>query len=120
MDIGDIIMDYLKEHNLSAREFARKCGLSNTYISQIINGEKKNPSLDAFKSIAIKMGYSVQPLFDMVDDSQLFNVGNSENKNLLLTDRLEIDLVSGYRTAPEYIRDAINSLLGLQKEKALL
>ena len=48
MNIGDIITDYLKEHKLSAREFARKCGLSNTYISQIINCKKKNPSLDAF------------------------------------------------------------------------
>ena len=59
------------------------------------------------------MGYSVQQLFDMVDDSQLFNVGNYENKNLLLTDQLEIDLVSGYRTAPKHIKDAINSLLSL-------
>lgn len=113
MNLGDIIMDYLEEHNLSAREFAKKCGLSNTYISQIINGEKKNPSLDAFKLIAINMGYSVQQLFDMVDDNQLFNVGNHENKNLLLTDKLEIDLVTGYRTAPKYIRNAINSLLSL-------
>ena len=59
------------------------------------------------------MGYSVQQLFDMVDDSQLFNVGNSENKNLLLTDQSEIDLVAGYRTAPQNIKDAINSLLSL-------
>lgn len=32
MKIGDIIKNYRKENNLTLREFAKKCGLSYTYI----------------------------------------------------------------------------------------
>ncbi len=74
MKIGEIVKNYVVEHNISAREFAKKANLSNTYISNLINGSDKNPSLEAMKKIASAMGVSSQELFDSCDGDQLFSI----------------------------------------------
>ena len=63
MKIGEIIKNYTTEHNISLREFSRKANLSNTYISNLVNGEDKNPSLEAISKIAAAMGITSQQLF---------------------------------------------------------
>ena len=70
MKLGEILKQYAEEHNLSYREFARKAGLSNTYITNIVNKPNSNPSLDALKSIAKVMGIPSATLFGMLDDDQ--------------------------------------------------
>ena len=74
MKIGEIIKNYTTEHNISIREFSRKANLSNTYISNLVNGEDKNPSLEAISKIAAAMGITSQQLFDCVDGDQEFAV----------------------------------------------
>lgn len=74
MKIGDIIKSYTTEHSISLREFSRKANLSNTYISNLVNGEDKNPSLEAISKIAAAMGMTSQQLFDCVDGEQTFAV----------------------------------------------
>ena len=37
MKLSEIIIDYRKRMNISQREFSRRCGLSNSYISFIEN-----------------------------------------------------------------------------------
>ena len=44
-----IILDYCSEHNLMPIEFARKCELSKSYISKIIN--------EKFGSVGISLTY---------------------------------------------------------------
>ena len=41
MKIGDLIQKYRAEHDMSQRQFAIMCGLSNGYISMLEKG--KNP-----------------------------------------------------------------------------
>ena len=72
-----MIKHYIEEHDISVREFARKSNLSNTYISNIINNDNSNPSLDAFKNIASVMGYTTLQLFQALDDNQIFNINSS-------------------------------------------
>ena len=79
MKLGDIVKKYSEEHSLSYREFARKAGLSNTYITNIVNKPNSNPSLDALKSIASVMGISSVRLFEMLDDDQIFELKAPSN-----------------------------------------
>ncbi|MEE1449664.1 XRE family transcriptional regulator [Faecalitalea cylindroides] len=74
MKLGEIIKKYISEHDISVREFARKSNLSNTYISNIVNGSDKNPSLDVLGKIAKAMGLSSQQLFDCLDGEQAFAI----------------------------------------------
>jgi repressor LexA len=74
MKLGEIIKNYISEHDISVREFARKSNLSNTYISNIVNGSDKNPSLDVLGKIAKAMGLSSQQLFDCLDGEQTFAI----------------------------------------------
>ena len=78
MKLSEIIKTYINEHGISAREFARKSNLSNTYISNMLNGSDKNPSLDALGKIANAMGMSSQKLFDCLDGDQMFSINNGD------------------------------------------
>ena len=77
MKLSDVIRSYITEHQISAREFARKANLSNTYISNMLNGSDKNPSLDALGKIAAAMGMTSQNLFDRLDGDQMFSINNT-------------------------------------------
>ena len=74
MKLSDLIREYRDRMDMSQREFSRKCGLSNTYISFI---EKENnpktgrpliPTLEQYKKIADGMDITVQELFERLDN----------------------------------------------------
>lgn len=73
MKLSEIIIDYRTRMNISQREFSRRCGLSNSYISFIENeknprtGKPLIPTLEQYKKIATGMGMSLQKLFEMLD-----------------------------------------------------
>ena len=70
MKLGDIIIEYREQNNLSQREFARRCGLSNSLISIIEKGynpqtgKEISPDLETYASIAKVMGISMHTLFE--------------------------------------------------------
>lgn len=74
MKLGEFVVKYRTEHDLSQRKFAEECGLSNGYISMIeksLNpqtGTKITPSLPALKKLATGMRLSVSALLEEVDD----------------------------------------------------
>lgn len=78
MKLGDIILNYRREHSLSQRQFAAKCrGLTNGYISMIENGLNPNnnkpivPSLPKLKLLANGMDITLDDLLAMMDDSSV-------------------------------------------------
>lgn len=83
MFLGDIILKYRKDNQLSQREFAKKCGLSHTYIAalekniDIRSGKPITPTLDAFKSICIGMNIGTQELLNVLDEGQEFTITSS-------------------------------------------
>lgn len=85
MKIGEYINNYLLENQMSQRQFAKQCGLSNGYISMLINnvnpktGKPMIPSISALLSIANGMGITLDELINNTDD---IKVDISVAKNL--------------------------------------
>ena len=76
MTIGTIIENYQKEHMMSEREFARKCGLSHTHINSLkkgvtTGGKKFTPSIDTIRKVAAAMGISTQSLLMSAEDLEI-------------------------------------------------
>ena len=74
MKLSNIVIDYRKRMQISQREFARRCDLSNSYISFIENeynprtGKPIVPTIEQYQKIANGMQISVQQLFELLDD----------------------------------------------------
>lgn len=78
MFLGDLIKEYRRINNLSLRDFAKKCGLSHTYISAL----EKNidprtskpiaPTLDTVKYVSKGMNMPIEDILKLLDDKQEF------------------------------------------------
>lgn len=74
MKLGDLIREYRESHDLSQRQFAALCDLSNGYISILEKGVNPNtgrpvtPTLPQLKKIATGMHITLSELFERVDD----------------------------------------------------
>ena len=74
MKLSSIVIDYRKRMQISQREFARRCGLSNSYISFIENeynprtGKPIVPTLEQYQKIASCMDMTVHQLFELLDE----------------------------------------------------
>ena len=77
MTLGNLIQDFRKERDLSQRQFASKCSLSNGYIAMLERGfnPKTNqpitPTIVALKKLANGMGMSLSDLINKCDDMQV-------------------------------------------------
>lgn len=84
MLLGDIIKQYRCEHNLSQRDFAKKCELSHTYIAALEkkvdsrSGKKIAPTVDAVKNISKGLNMPLQELLNIIDDEQEFIVNQNK------------------------------------------
>ena len=85
MRIGEVIDKYIKDNKMSQRQFAKKCGMSNGYISMLIKNTNPHsekpivPSLTALLLISKALGISLDELLEITDD---LNVDISAKKNL--------------------------------------
>ncbi len=74
MKLGDLIREYREKQNISQRQFADRCGLSNGYISIIEKGVNPNtgrpvtPTLPQLSKIAKGLNLSVMEMFEIVED----------------------------------------------------
>lgn len=74
MKLGDLIKAYRDAHELSQRQFANQCELSNGYISILekgINpstGKPITPTLPQMKKLADGMSMTLSDLFEKIDD----------------------------------------------------
>ena len=82
MKLGDLIRSYRDSHDLSQRQFALRCDLSNGYISILEKGINPNtqrpvtPTIPQLKKLADGMGISLSELFEQVDDMPIDFGGN--------------------------------------------
>ena len=80
MILGDLIKEYRINNKLSLRDFARRCGLSHTYISALEKnidprtGKPIAPTLDTIKYISKGMNLSIEEILKMLDDEQEFKM----------------------------------------------
>ncbi len=74
MKLGDLIKKYREQHDLSQRQFAMSCGLSNGYISMLEKGRNPKtgrpvtPTLLQLKKLADGMGTTMMDMLEQVDD----------------------------------------------------
>ncbi|MBQ8356206.1 MAG: helix-turn-helix domain-containing protein [Clostridia bacterium] len=77
MEIGKLIKAFREKQNMSQRQFATSCGVSNGYISMLEEGKnpKTNepivPSVSTMKKIATAIGISLNELMDAVDEMDI-------------------------------------------------
>ena len=77
MTIGEVIKEYREKNDISQRQFAKMCGVSNGYISMVERahhprtGEPITPSISALKSIASAMHLTLNELLILADDMQI-------------------------------------------------
>lgn len=116
MKLSELIINYRAEHDLSQRQFAAECGLSNGYISMIEREnnpktkEKVVPTLVALQKLAKGMHMTLTDLLVTIDDmpikiiAEKTPVPDSENG-------LDVEIVSLLlRLSPEKKREAISYL----------
>ena len=83
MKLSAIITDYRSRMQISQREFARRCDLSNSYISFIENemnpktGRPMVPTLEQYQKIASGMDMTVQQLFELLDEDSPVDLHSS-------------------------------------------
>ena len=83
LKIGGLVKEYREKNNLSQREFAKRCGVSNGYISMLEEGKnpKTNepivPALATYAKIAKALGITVNDLFVKMDDAPI-TIGNKQ------------------------------------------
>lgn len=122
MTLQELITSYLTERNLSQRQFATQCGLSNGYISMIVRGENPKthqpimPTLPKLKQLASGMGISLSELFTSVDDMPIDFVPDTEkNPTPDIEDGKYMEFMRLFKQLPEseqqIVIDLIKSLL---------
>lgn len=62
--IGERITDLCKENNLSVNRLASICGLRQSTLSNILNGNSKNPTISSIKTICDGLEISLADFFD--------------------------------------------------------
>lgn len=102
MTLKDLIMEYRSEHDLSQRQFAATCGLSNGYISMLEKGQNPStklpvtPTLPKLKQLAAGMGMTLTDLLVKVDDMPVELVlEDEESKKLVpeIEDELDAEIM---------------------------
>lgn len=130
MKLSNVITDYRKQMQISQREFARRCGLSNSYISFIENeynprtGKPIVPTLEQYQKIASGMGLTVHELFERLDeDSPVdLHVSDAPNAPIVIPDSKMFLKVMENMSVADYdlVIDAYNRTYNKMKEKGLI
>lgn len=122
MTLGDLVKDYRTMHDLSQRQFASLCGLSNGYISLLEKGlnpktEKPiTPTIPQLCKLAEGMGMTVNDLLEKVDDMPI-DLGESVPMLSRFTPDLtpeEADLLHKYRALDESGRGRVLNVLNYE------
>ena len=120
MKISEIIQNYRHYNDMSQRELARRCDLSNTYISFLekeVNpktGQEIEITLTQYKKLADGMGISINTLFEMLGDDAPVSLAMPADE---LSDD-EHRFLSAYRAADDRAReDALKTLLDHPRKK---
>ena len=88
MKLGEFIKQYRSENDISQRQFALRCNISNGYISMLEEGKRPKtnepvvPTINTIRKIAEAMGMSAHELIAIVDDMPI-NITSSLNDDFL-------------------------------------
>lgn len=102
MELNEYLNKYLIGHDMSIREFAKKCGISHTYIANIVNdktgrGTRPVLSYQKIKQIARGMGVDINDFLAEIDVD--IKWGKQEALSIISED--EIELINLWRSASD-------------------
>lgn len=110
MKLSAVLSGYRSRMQISQREFARRCGLSNSYISFIENefnprtGRPIVPTIEQYQKLAAGMDMSVQQLFELLDEDspvELHQAPVEETADLQLDDDIRVFVRDFSKLTPE-------------------
>ena len=110
MKLSAVLSGYRSRMQISQREFARRCGLSNSYISFIENefnprtGRPIVPTIEQYQKLAAGMDMSVQQLFELLDEDSPVELHQSpveETADLQLDDDIRVFVRDFSKLTPE-------------------
>ena len=135
MKLSEMIKGFREENGISQREFARRCGLSNSLISLLekgINpqtGNAMSQDIDTYIKLARGMQTSLQKLFEDLGDDAIVKLDINQDPRFDLTaasyaegmkdavgyhlSAEECDIIRGYRAVKPGIKDAVRKLLNI-------
>lgn len=122
MTLGTFISQYRKLHDLSQRQFATMCELSNGYISMLekgvnpATGKPVTPTIPQLQKLAKGMGITITDLFERVEDIPIdINSVTTEYHSRLSISRSlsdeEYDLIRKFRSLNESSQQLLISLV---------
>lgn len=83
MFLGEVIKKYREEHQLSQRDFAKRCDISYTYVSALEKnidyrtGKPISPTLETVKKVSTAIQIPIDDLLKMLDDEQLLTLNSN-------------------------------------------
>lgn len=98
-NLGNIITDFMNDHDLSTRDFAKLAGISHTYVSKLQSGvdprsgKPIEPTLDVFQKLATAMNMTLDSLLKKMELIHGNEEVKSESKQIVaLNKRDEKDI----------------------------
>lgn len=126
MSIGEYIEKYLRDHQISANELARQCGISKGYMSMIIKGvnsttkEPLIPSIKILQRLASGTGVSLNDLCAVVDsyvDLRPEKQDAPSGKIMIEVSREESAIIRRYRVVDDSTKTAVCAVLGVERQE---
>jgi transcriptional regulator with XRE-family HTH domain len=105
MTLQEYIEGYIKQHNLSIREFARLCGVNHQAMFNILNKPEHKPDVITLGKISDYTGISIVTLLKMVYPESFRDVSLSPQGEIV---------AQAFENAPESVQDLVLRLVGLK------
>lgn len=86
MFLGDIILKYRKEMNMSQRDFAKKSNMSHSYIAMLEKnidartGKPISPTLETIKNVSVATNIPIDDILKLLNDEQEIVINKEEVK----------------------------------------
>lgn len=110
MNLSERIRLILKENHLKQKEFAREIGVTESYISAILNGRNNNVSMALATLIEEKYGYSSTWVLDGVEPKL-----KVAGKNRTLSDIHKKAILQIEKMSPEQIKAVLAFIKSLEE-----
>ncbi len=66
----DLILNHMKENNLTKRQFCKLCGICPKTLNKFLEGTKHNYNIKALLKLALYLQVGIRQLFVEIDETE--------------------------------------------------